>query len=95
MALNLYLDKMGVNVVGALADGNRLIEYHVEKIKKNQVVGSIYKGKVQNVLNGMQAAFVDVGLEKNGYGSDDLQTAGCTIAVTDMVKAAVKAATVK
>ena len=67
MALNLYLDKMGVNVVGALADGNRLIEYHVEKIKKNQVVGSIYKGKVQNVLNGMQAAFVDVGLEKNGY----------------------------
>ena len=35
------------------------------------------------------------GLEKDGYGSADLQTAGCTIAVSDMVKAAVKAATVK
>ncbi len=67
MALNLYLDKMGGNIVGALADGNRLIEYHVEKSKKNLIVGSIYKGKVQNVLNGMQAAFVDVGLERNGY----------------------------
>ncbi len=34
------------------------------------------------------------GLEKEGYGVDALQTAGCTIAVSDMVKAAVKAATV-
>lgn len=67
MALNLYLDKLGGNIVGALADGTSLIEYHVEKNKKNQIVGSIYKGKVQNVLSGMQAAFVDVGLERNGY----------------------------
>ncbi len=35
------------------------------------------------------------GLEKDGYGVEALQTAGCTIAVSDMVKAAVKAATVK
>lgn len=34
------------------------------------------------------------GLEKDGYGVESLQTAGCTVAVTDMVKAAVKAATV-
>lgn len=34
-------------------------------------------------------------LEKDGYGIDSLQTAGCTIAISDMVKAAVKAATVK
>ena len=67
MALNLFLDRIGGTVVGALANDNRLIEYHVEKIKKNQIVGSIYKGRVQNVLNGMQAAFIDVGLEKNGY----------------------------
>lgn len=67
MALNLFLDRIGGTIVGALANDNRLIEYHVEKIKKNQIVGSIYKGKVQNVLNGMQAAFIDVGLEKNGY----------------------------
>ena len=67
MAQCLYLDRVGNDFVGALADGNRLIEYHVEKVKKNQIVGSIFKGKVQNVLSGMQAAFIDVGLERNGY----------------------------
>ncbi|MBQ8202992.1 MAG: hypothetical protein IJZ75_01770 [Clostridia bacterium] len=35
------------------------------------------------------------GLEKDGYGTEAVQTAGCTIAISDMVKAAVKAATVK
>ncbi len=67
MSINVYIDSFGGNVIGALADGNKLIEYHIEKSNAKQVVGSIYKGRVQNVLNGMQAAFVDVGLDKNGY----------------------------
>ena len=67
MSINLFMDKLGGNVVGALADGNSLIEYHIEKPKKNQVVGSIYKGRVKTLINSMQAAFIDVGLEKNGY----------------------------
>ncbi len=67
MSINLYLDKIGGNTIAALADGKRLLEYHIEKANANQIVGNIYKGKVEAVLSGMQAAFVNVGLQKNGY----------------------------
>ncbi len=67
MSINVFIDKVGGNIVGALADGTRLLEYHIEKSSEKQVVGSIYKGQVKNLLSGMQAAFVDVGLDKNGY----------------------------
>ena len=67
MALNMFLDSFAGNIIAILADGNNLIEYYVEKTKKNQIVGSIYKGKVNNVLAGMHACFVDIGLDKNGY----------------------------
>ncbi|UTW68952.1 hypothetical protein KHA80_17170 [Anaerobacillus sp. HL2] len=33
----------------------------------NKIVGNVYKGKIVNVLPGMQAAFVDIGLDKNGF----------------------------
>ena len=67
MSINVFLDSFAGNTVAALADGNRLVEYHVEKVDSTQIVGNIYKGKVKNVLSGMQAAFIDVGLNKNGY----------------------------
>ncbi len=67
MSKNIFIDSFGGNVIGALAKDDKLIEYHIEKSNKTQIVGSIYKGVVKNVLNGMQAAFVDIGLEKNGY----------------------------
>ncbi len=67
MSIKLFLDNIGGNTIAALAKGNRLLEYHVEKNSSNQIVGNIYKGKVQAVLSGMQAAFIDVGLQKNGY----------------------------
>lgn len=67
MAENIYIDRVGDNIVGALAKGGDLLEYNVEKENKKQIVGSIFKGRVKNVLPGMQAAFIDVGLDKNGY----------------------------
>ena len=67
MAENIYIDRVGDNIVGALAKGEDLLEYNVEKENKKQIVGSIFKGRVKNVLPGMQAAFIDVGLDKNGY----------------------------
>ncbi len=67
MSKNIFIDSFGGNTIGVLAEDNRLIEYHIEKTNSSQVVGSIYKGVVKNVLDGMQAAFVDVGLDKNGY----------------------------
>ena len=52
--------------VGMLEDGE-LVELYVERTGKERLVGNIYKGCVQNVLPGMQAAFVDIGLEKNAF----------------------------
>ena len=49
----------------ALLEDGKLMEYRVER--EERVVGSIYKGIVQNVLPGMDAAFVDIGLERNAY----------------------------
>ena len=42
-------------------------EIYIERRGKERLVGNIYKGKVQNVLPGMQAAFVDIGLERNAF----------------------------
>ncbi len=42
-------------------------EIYIEQRGKERLVGNIYKGRVQNVLPGMQAAFVDIGLEKNAF----------------------------
>lgn len=50
--------------IAVLEDG-RLMEFRVER--EERVVGSIYKGIVQNVLPGMDAAFVDIGLERNAF----------------------------
>src|SRR5207248_6065865 len=49
----------------AVLEEGRLVELHVER--EERVVGSVYKGKVSNVLPGMDAAFVDVGLDRNAF----------------------------
>src|SRR5918994_4170909 len=42
-------------------------ELYVKRRGRRSIVGNIYKGKVDNVLPGMEAAFVDIGLERNGF----------------------------
>src|SRR3989441_1719404 len=42
-------------------------ELYVERRGRRSIVGNIYKGRVDNVLGGMEAAFVDIGPEKNGF----------------------------
>lgn len=49
----------------AIVENGQLTELYIER--EERVVGSIYKGKVVNVLPGMDAAFVDIGLEKNAF----------------------------
>lgn len=67
MAKNIYVDGYCGSIIAALAEDKRLLEYHIEKYGTVVTTGSIYMGRVDNVLDGMQAAFIDVGLEKNGY----------------------------
>lgn len=51
----------------ALLENGVLAELHIERSSDEAVAGNIYKGKVLRVLPGMQAAFVDIGLEKAAF----------------------------
>jgi len=50
----------------ALLEDQELVELYIERPKRS-VVGNVYLGKVSDVLPGMQAAFVDIGIEKNAF----------------------------
>lgn len=51
----------------AVLEGGKPVEIYLERPVYQRVVGNIYKGIVANVLPGMQAAFVDIGLERNAF----------------------------
>jgi ribonuclease G len=51
----------------AVIENDRLAELYLERPKQRGIVGNIYKGKVVRVLPGMQAAFVDIGLERAAF----------------------------
>ena len=52
--------------IAFLEDG-RLEDFFVERKNEERIVGSIFKGKIQNLEDGLQAAFVDIGLKKNAF----------------------------
>ena len=51
----------------AYVENGVLQEVHIERARKRGLVGNVYKGKVNRVLPGMQAAFLDVGLERTAF----------------------------
>ncbi|MDQ4041306.1 MAG: Rne/Rng family ribonuclease [Actinomycetota bacterium] len=59
----------------------RVGELYIERPGARSIVGNIYKGKVDNVLPGLEAAFVDIGLDKNGFlHADDIVIPGVEVA---------------
>src|SRR3954453_3561478 len=52
---------------GDVPAGYRAAEIYFERRGSGSIVGNIYKGKGDNVLPGLEAAFVDIGLDKNGF----------------------------
>jgi ribonuclease, rne/rng family len=69
--------------MGLVEDG-LLKEYLVERTAEQHLVGSIFKGRVCNVVRGIQAAFIDIGLEQNAFlylGEDTKVTEGQSIIV--------------
>lgn len=58
----------------AVVIGGSLQEYVIERDNKEHIVGNIFKGRVKNLLKGIQAAFIDVGRDKNVfyYNGDSL-----------------------
>ncbi len=51
----------------ALLEDKELVEIYIERPYHERLVGNIYRGKVSSVLPGMQAAFIDIGYEKNAF----------------------------
>ena len=51
----------------ALVENGMLQELHIERASRRGVVGNVYKGRVQRVMPGMQAAFVELGLERAAF----------------------------
>lgn len=67
MQRNMYFERYGDVSVAAVEEDGRLAEFHVQEHGGKETAGDIYKGRIVTVLEGMQAAFVAFGKEKNGY----------------------------
>ncbi len=63
----LILDYTPFCTRAALVENGDIIDFSVERAAVRGIVGNIYKGKVENVLSGMKAAFVNIGLDRNGF----------------------------
>jgi ribonuclease G len=51
----------------AVIENGSLAEFYIERKSQPQIVGNIYKGRVGKIVPGMQAAFIELGLEKSGF----------------------------
>jgi ribonuclease G len=63
----LVINAAGAETRVALVEAGTIHEYYLERKREKGIVGNIYKGRVVRVLPGMQAAFVDIGLEKAAF----------------------------
>ncbi|MGH7988296.1 MAG: Rne/Rng family ribonuclease [Candidatus Binataceae bacterium] len=67
MKREIIINAATLEVRIALLEDGALAEFYLERNQRRGLVGNVYKGKVTRVLPGMQAAFVDIGLEKAGF----------------------------
>ena len=67
MNKDLIIDSDSSEVVMALLEEKLLVELHKERKNNNFSVGDIYLGKVKKIISGLNAAFVDVGYEKDAF----------------------------
>ncbi|HDR05639.1 MAG TPA: Rne/Rng family ribonuclease [Candidatus Marinimicrobia bacterium] len=67
MKRELFINATAAETRSALVEDGVLVELYVETPDEVQTVGNIYYGKVENVIKGMQAAFVDIGMNVNAF----------------------------
>ena len=67
MTQTILMESLRMETRMAVIEQDRLCELYVDRPSADDAAGSIYLGRVENVLPGMNAAFVDIGQEKNGY----------------------------
>ncbi len=67
MSTELLINATPYEIRIALLEHGNLVEFYLEQPREKGLVGNIYQGRVVRVLPGMQAAFVDIGLERTGF----------------------------
>src|SRR5512133_292022 len=67
MAKELVINTTSHETRVALLEGGHIAELYIERSRERGLVGNIYQGRVIRVLPGMQAAFVDIGLDKAAF----------------------------
>lgn len=67
MSTEILINATNYEVRLALVEDGNLSEFHMQRPTEKGLMGNVYKGRVVRVLPGMQAAFVDIGLERTGF----------------------------
>lgn len=67
MVKELILNSTPAGVTIALIEDKQLVELHKERVNNNYAVGDIYLGRIKKIMPGLNAAFVDVGYEKDAF----------------------------
>ena len=67
MSQELFINVTAAEIRAALMEDTVLIDLIVERRERASVVGNIYLGRVERVMSGMEAAFVDIGLPRSGF----------------------------
>ena len=67
MYKELVINAVGPEIRVALLENGILVEIYIERRDESHITGNIYKGRIQRVLPGMQAAFVDIGLNQAAF----------------------------
>jgi ribonuclease G len=67
MTIEILINARSYEVRIALVENGNLSEFHLQRPTEKGLIGNIYRGRVVRVLPGMQAAFVDIGLERTGF----------------------------
>ncbi|TKB11174.1 Rne/Rng family ribonuclease [Desulforhopalus sp. IMCC35007] len=67
MTTDILINATNYEVRLALVEDGNLSEFHMQRPTEKGLMGNVYKGRVVRVLPGMQAAFVDIGLERTGF----------------------------
>lgn len=63
----IFIKQEDIKKIVAVVENGKLVEKYEEKEEQERLEGNIYLGKVENVLIGMQSAFVDIGINKNTF----------------------------
>ena len=63
----IFFDEYCGYATSAVVENDKITEFNFERKDRASIIGNIYKGRVECVLQGMNAAFVNCGLERNCY----------------------------